>query len=97
MRPQTQSRRDWNPRHKQHGSGAFLQSTPLCRGVDHRYKPLHIVLKYMMKSIIDCEKTLRERKQRFKKRKNMYFRVTLMRRTKLFGDLPIITVTKSTT
>ena len=33
---------------------------------------------------------------RYKKRKNLYFKVTLMRHTKLFGDLPIITVTNNT-
>ena len=62
----------------------------------HRYKPLGIVLKGMMKTIVDCQKIVRAHKQRSKKRKNQYFKVTLMRRTKQFGDLPIITVTNNT-
>ena len=50
----------------------------------------------MMKTIVDCQKMLRAHKQLYKKRKNQYFKVTLMRHTKLFGDLPIITVTNNT-
>ena len=50
----------------------------------------------MMKTIVDCQKMLCAHKQLYKKRKNQYFKVTLMRHTKLFGDLPIITVTNNT-
>ena len=83
------------PRDAEHGSVEFTQGL-WKRTVMHRYKPLGIVLKGMMNTIVDCQKMLRARKQRYKKRKNLYFKVTLMCRTKLFGDLPIITVTNNT-
>ena len=93
--PQLQPNLPWSHRHAQHGSGEFTQRG-LQRTVKHRYKPLGIVLKGMMKTIVDCQKMLRAHKQLYKKRKNQYFKVTLLRRTKLFGDLPIITVTNNT-
>lgn len=93
--PHTQPYLPWTPRHAQHGSGEFTQRG-LQRTVKHRYKPLGIVLKGMMKTIVDCQKTFRAHTQRYKKRKNQYFKVTLLRRTKLFGDVPIITVTNNT-
>ena len=93
--PHMQPHLPWSPHHAQHRSGEFTQRG-VQRTVKHRYKPLGIVLKGMMKTIVDCQKMLRARKQFYKKRKNQYFRVTLLRRTKLFGDLPIITVTNNT-
>ena len=62
--------------------------------MQNRYKPLGMVLKGMMQRIVDCKKHLIVRKRFYRKR--MHFRVTLMRRTKHFGDLPIIAVTHET-
>ena len=85
----------WHPPHAQHGSAAFMQGGLLRTVFSHRYKPLGIVLKGMMQIIVERQKKHYENKQR-NKRKNQYFRVTLMRRTKLFGDVPIITVRHNT-
>ena len=62
-----------------------------------RYKPLGIVLRGMLKTIVRCQKWHCERKRCYKKTsKKLFFKVTLMRHTKLFGDIPIITVTNKT-
>ena len=87
----------WNPRHAQHGSAVFYQAheSASWRQVKPRYKPLGIVLKAMMKEIIKCHKTFFEHKQRCsksKKRKKLFWKVTLVRRSKFFEDLPIISV-----
>ena len=91
--PEQNIRRHWNLRHTLHGStktfcgqGNFRH---LCSG---RYKPLGIVLKIMMKQIIQHKKVFLERKRRWPKRKKLFWKVTLMRRTKFYGDLPIISV-----
>ena len=85
----------WNPMHTQHGSANFLQDASW-RHIGWRYKPLGIVLKAMMKEIIKCKKTVLEDKQRFPKRKKLFWNVTLMRRSKFVGDVPIITVDERT-
>ena len=84
----------WNPRHTQHGSAEFCQAheDPSWRHIKSRYKPLGIVLKAMMKEIIKCKKTFLEHKRRWPKRKKMFWKVTLVRRSKFLGDLPIISV-----
>ena len=61
-----------------------------------RYKPLGIALQLMMHSILIEQKALNKRTGVYKKRKNLYFKVTLMRSTKCFGDIPIISVTDTT-
>ena len=84
----------WNPRHTQHGSAESannIYSQPIRRLVS-RYKPLGIMLKAMMKEIIERMKEFNEIKRRCPKRKKLFWRVTLVRRTKFLGDLPIITV-----
>ena len=84
----------WNPRHTQHGSAEFRNNiySPTIRRLDSRYKPLGIVLKAMMNEIIERKKTFNQIKRRFPKRKKLFWRVTLVRRTKFLGDVPIITV-----
>ena len=83
----------WNSRHTLHGSTkTFCGHGHFRHLFGGRYKPLGIVLKIMMKQIIQHKKVFLERKRRWPKRKKMFWKVTLMRRTKFFGDLPIISV-----
>ena len=58
---------------------------------------LHLCLKHMMREVLNEKKLLRNMKHRYPKRKNLYFKVTLMRRFKALGkNVPIIAVTHET-
>ena len=83
----------WHPAHEEHGVINFVASTYAHRRLNHRYKPLGIVLKCMMQKLVYHQQWLHKRKERYKKRKNFYFKLTLMKRTKYFGDEALISVT----
>jgi hypothetical protein len=91
-------------RHEEHGSGKFTSCTynantlrEYCtRNFPDRGKPLHIVLKRMMGDILIHKRAFKARQLQFKKRKNMYFKVTLMLQRKHFEDIPLISVTNET-
>jgi hypothetical protein len=79
--------------HPQHGKAKFftdrVSPTNAVRSLSHRYKPLGLALKAMMRMILEERRGCREAKKR-KKRKNIFVRVTLFRRLKHFQDMPKI-------
>jgi hypothetical protein len=67
------------------------------RHLSNRCKPLHLCLTRMMREVLGEKKYMINTKRRYPKRKNVYFKVTLMRRFKGLGEcVPIITVTHET-
>ena len=85
-----------HPRHDEHRSGKFTQER-MHRHLSNRCKPLHLCLTRMMREVLGEKKYMVNMKRRNPKRKNLYFKVMLMRRFKALGEcVPIIVVTHET-
>ena len=85
-----------HPRHHEHRSGKFTQER-MHRHLSNRCKPLHLCLTRMMREVLGEKKYMVNMKRRNPKRKNLHFKVMLMRRFKALGEgVPIIVVTHET-
>ena len=91
-----------HPRQPGHGKANFAQGqlltfTRAIRTLSQpRYKPLGVALTMMMRRILVERRHCKESERMHKKRKNFFFRVSLMLRRKHFGDIRLLTVTHET-